>query len=172
MKKQSETLMLDERVEKPLSVILSETVLESATVTSTLALARKEITAAWRHCKRGEKKCVEFGKTCYEWQERLRPLGHTSEEIAEELGAPRQTVYRWINRYLEEEGLLPATDNPDRTKTNADIIVALVRRLKNTVRAVERVSGDWKGWTAACPPEMESLKAAIGAASEVLARLA
>jgi|SRR5208282_525088 len=126
-----------------------------------LASARKEIGSAWRGCQKLEKMGAEFGKKCYVWQEKLRNRGLNICAIWKELNIPRQTAYRWIETYLEAEGLKPIESTTDRSKTNADIINALVNRLENMQKAVEKVADDWAGWSEACSKECAELKKTI-----------
>lgn len=123
--------------------------------------AKSEIEVAWKECKNLEKRGVEFGKKCYEWQQKLREQGLSVGAIWGELEIPRQTAYRWINTYLEVEGLKPIDSERDRSKTNADIVNALSKRLQNARKAVERMTEDWQGWKDICPEETSELKKTI-----------
>jgi len=126
-----------------------------------LASARKEIGSAWKGCQKLEKRGVEFGKRCYVWQEKLRNQGLSICALWKELNIPRQTAYRWIETYLETEGLKLVENTKDRSKTNADIVNALIGRLENTQKAVKKMVDDWAGWSEACPEETSELKKII-----------
>lgn len=124
-----------------------------------LAKAKKEIRQAWVECKKGEKTCIGFGQICYEWQEPLRKEGWSLRGIYKDSGIPRQSADRWVKAYLQNEGLLPT--GPDRAKTNADIINALVNRLLNLQKAIRKIETDWQGWAESCPEEMVDLREKI-----------
>ena len=135
----------------------------------TVLTAKKDLQAAWDDCQKSEKRCLEFGRKCYDWQIELREKGVSIGKIWDDLQIPRQTAFRWIQAHLEAEGLKPA--RPDRAKTNADIINALAGRIENLRTAVEKIEDDWSGWVTTCPKEMKTLKSAIKAMGEYLLEL-
>jgi hypothetical protein len=132
-----------------------------------VAAAKKDLQAAWGECQKSEKRCLEFGRKCYDWQEKLRKVHVPITKIWGDLNIPRQNAYRWIQAHLEAEGLKPA--RPDRAKTNADIIEALTNRLEGVRTAVEKIEEDWDGWVKTCPKETATLKTAIKEVGEYLA---
>jgi hypothetical protein len=131
--------------------------------------AKKDLQTAWDDCQKSEKRCVEFGRKCYDWQIKLREKGVPIGKIWDDLQIPRQTAFRWIQAHLEVEGLKPS--RPDRAKTNADIINALASRVKGVQTAVEKIEDDWVGWAKACPKETKNLKVVITAVGEYLVGL-
>src|SRR6266699_684007 len=102
-----------------------------------VAAAKKDLQVAWDDCQKSEKRCLDFGRKCYDWQEKLREVHVPITKIWGDLNIPRQNAYRWIQAHLEAEGLKPA--RPVRAKTNADIIGALTTRLESRRTAIERV---------------------------------
>ena len=74
-----------------------------------LASAEREISSAWNDCEKLEKYGLEFGRVCYEWQQKLRAQGSRTggglRPILDKVGIPKSTAYWWIGRYMESEGL-------------------------------------------------------------------
>ncbi len=131
-----------------------------------VAAAKKDLQVAWDDCQKSEKRCLDFGRKCYDWQEKLREVHVPITKIWGDLNIPRQNAYRWIQAHLEAEGLKPA--RPVRAKTNADIIGALTTRLESIRTAIERVEEDWSGWVKMCPKEMKVLRETIKEVGEYL----
>ena len=140
-----------------------------------LSLLKTQLAIAWKNCSQAERYGLEFGRICYEAQQKFRTAGGVGNKgkgiaaIWQELNIPERTAYRWINAHLEAEGLIPAKS--DRSKTNDDIINALSKRLRSAKQAVQRVTDDWSGWKNCCPEASDELQKVIGEVGEFLTRL-
>jgi hypothetical protein len=73
---------------------------------------KTEIAAAWKNCIQTEKYGLEFGRVCYEAQQKFRTVGGVGNKgkgiaaIWRELNIPERTAYRWIDSWMESKGLV------------------------------------------------------------------
>lgn len=74
--------------------------------------AFEEIKTAWTNCKQAEKHGLEFGRICYEWQTKFKTVGGVGNKgkgihaIWQKLSIPPSTAYRWIDAYMESQGIV------------------------------------------------------------------
>lgn len=66
--------------------------------------AEQQIQAAWQTYQSVERHGLEFGRVCYEWQQKLaeqgqRVKGRGVSPILDKLGISKSTAYWWISRY-------------------------------------------------------------------------
>jgi hypothetical protein len=73
--------------------------------TGSYKTAVSAIRVAWENLKKTEKYGLEFGKVCYEWQQKLKTVGGVGNKgkgivpTLEQLSIPESTAYWWIDRY-------------------------------------------------------------------------
>ena len=101
---------------------------------SATAIAEQEIRAAWDAYRVVEKHGLEFGRVCWEWQQRfvttergLNAKGKGLRPILDSIGIPKSTAYFWIDRY--KESLSPIDGEPPLQREPASPIAALYKRL-------------------------------------------
>ena len=110
--------------------------------TSTAPLQIEETTAsAWQTARLSEALCLDFGQKLYEDQNKLREQGIAAVKVWDKLGIPRETAYRLIRAYFDSAGFNPHVRY--RGKTNADIINALITRIAQVSKSVDRIANDW-----------------------------
>lgn len=86
--------------------------------------AEQEIRAAWSAYQTVERHGLEFGRVCYEWQQKFKVRGFRGDAkgegiyaILHKCGIPPRTAYFWITRYKESQGIKHDDSAPSKPKS-------------------------------------------------------